>query len=655
MTTSFSYVEPRVIRQPRSRWQASLKVVLHQGRESRLLQAYWDEVAALNQHTAWAADLTAAQALEQITLLRQKARGNRLIPDREALYQALALLREYSEQVLGMRPYDVQLLCVLAMLDQQLVQLAPGEGKTLALALVAIIQGWSGRPCHVVTANDYLATRDVASMLPLFQCCGLSATSVGPETPAADKAAAYRADLVYSTSKQLLADYLQDSIAAKGQVSRLGLTLSGLRGQRHSCTMRGLYSVIIDEADISLIDDAITPLIISSPQPDALLTEGVMRARQIVDQMVPGYHYRLNEEFRDVRYSRAGKQLLEQVTPTLPSLWRHPDRRKDLLQQSIMARDFFIRDRHYVLVDDAVVIVDESTGRMMPGRTWSYGLHQAIEARAGVPLTPPSKTAAKMSFQNFFKLYHRLCGASGTLQNIKAEIFCNYGTYTLKVPPRLPSRLRVHAFQAYPDQAAKWQEALRLVRQKHEAGLPVLLGTRNIADSEQLAERLTAEALSFALLNAKNHEQEAQIVAEAGLPGRITVATNMAGRGTDIKVDSEVLAGGGLVVIMLEPHESARVDWQLFGRSGRQGHPGEVIPLAAADDDLLCKKLPLWWQPLRQLLRQGLLSDNLARLVINLLIKAAQKRAQNAAFHQRQRLNRQDQKSREMMSFVKTD
>ena len=650
VTESSCYFEPRPLQRPPPRWLSALQVLLRSPLEGRLLRAYWQEVRAINARDGWAVGLSSEAMTEALEQGRQAVRRGATERDRDALHRLLALLRELCRRELGMRPYDVQMLCALAMLDRHLVQLAPGEGKTLTLALVAVIFGWSGRPCHVMTANDYLAARDVEELQPLYRRCGLTAVAVGQETDAGAKPDAYAADLVYSTAKQLLADYLQDTIAAGAGLSRLRLSIQRLRGDGKPLMMRGLHSLIVDEADSLLIDEATTPLIISGPEPDPLLEEGVRMAHRLVDEMRPGVHYRLDEQFRDVRHTAAGEAVIARWQPRLPPLWRNRQRCEDIVRQAILARDFFLPDRHYVVLDEKVVIVDEGTGRLMPGRTWSNGLHQAVEARAGVPLTPPNRTLAKMSFQNFFKQYHRLCGASGTLQNIANEVFHNYRSHTLRVPSRLPSRLRVHPFRAFPDQTCKWDAVLAAILERHRAGLPVLIGSRSVADSERLAGCLGDAGLALELLNAKQHEREAEIIACAGQPGRITVATNMAGRGTDIKISAEVAEQGGLVVIMLEPHESARVDWQLFGRAGRQGNPGEVIPFAAASDDLLVKNLPIWWQPLRHLLRSGLRSNRL----ISLLIRAAQRHAQGRAFRQRQRLNRLDRKAREMMSFVRS-
>ncbi len=649
MPDSIRYHEPRVLTEPPPRWLSTLRTFLHRPFAASRLRRYWEEVEAIGGLAEWANQLSEADLEAALKQARDDIRLGIVWKDRTKLYPALAVLRELSDRELGIRPYDVQLLCVLAMLDRQLVQLAPGEGKTVTLAVLAVLFGWSGKPCHVVTANDYLASRDVAEMGALFRRCGLTSTAIVQDTDPADKPSAYSSDIVYSTAKQLLADYLQDMLSTGVPVSRLSLSIQSLQGGKRRLMMRGLHSLIVDEADSLLVDEATTPLIISGPESDPLLTEGVLAARAIVDGMQRGIHYQLDEEFRDVRYTGAGHALIEEITPQLPPLWRNPDRRRDILRQAIMARDFFKRDRHYVVVDDTVVIVDESTGRMMPGRSWSYGLHQAVEARAGVPLTPPNKTLAKMSFQNFFRLYHRLCGASGTLQNIAPELFHNYKVHTLVVPSRVPSRLQVNRFRSFATREQKWSALISTILERRAARQPVLIGTRSVADSERLALELDKHGLEYALLNAKNHAQEAGIVAQAGQPGRVTVATNMAGRGTDIKIDQDVAVAGGLTVIMLEPHESARVDWQLFGRAGRQGSPGLVLPFAAADDDVLIKHLPFYAVPLRYILAHGLQND----VLMSWLIRAAQRRAQGKAFRQRQRLNKLDRKAREMMSFVR--
>lgn len=600
------------------------------------------EVAELEQQFA---DLTDAELHQQMVALTQQLAKKKGSDKTGLMTQALAILSEVAARTLQQRPYHVQVAAALAMLDEEIVQLAPGEGKTLTIALVSVVFAWGGKPCYVVTANDYLAARDATELTPFYAWCGLSVTSVDGELEPDEKALRYGCHVVYSTSKQLLADYLLDTLRAGGKLNRLTLTLGHVRGKHYQPQMRGLHTVIIDEVDSILIDEATVPLIISEPRPEPMLMAGVYAAAKLIEHLMPEIHYRIDREFREVDFTAKGTAIIVQHTTELPPLWQQTERRKDILKQAIMARDYYQRDVHYVIDDDQIVIVDESTGRMMPGRSWSGGLHQAIELKEGVTVTDPNVTRAKMSFQNFFKLFHRLCGASGTLQTIEAELFLNYGRTTLNIPSRLPPQIEVQPWQAFRKSSDKWQFLLELIVGYHQAGRPLLIGTRNVDDSERLAAVLQSKGLPFALLNAKQHALEAEIVARAGEPFSITVATNMAGRGTDIKLTPMALEQGGLIVCMLEPHESARVDWQLFGRTGRQGNPGLVLPLVAMDDHLLSLYTPLWLKPLTQMPWQQ------PRWLVQFLINHAQQAAQAKAFKQRQRLNKFDRKSREALSF----
>lgn len=395
----------------------------------------------------------------------------------------------------------------------------------------------------------------------------------------------------------------------------------------------------MDEADQILIDEAITPMIISEPEPNPGLKAAVEQAHRLVEALKPEQHYRLVPGQREVIWLETGQTVLAKLAKDLPAMWRSRGRREDLFTQAVLARDRFIQDHHYVVLDDQVVIVDEGTGRSMPGRTWSYGLHQAIETRAGVPVTDPSRTLARLSFQNFFKLYGRLAGASGTLQDVDHELFFNYRVYTLRIPPRVPSRMRIHSVQIANTRIAKRDAVVACIRALQAQHRAVLVGTRNVADSEFLAEALTAQGFDYQLLNAKHPAREAEIVAAAGEGSKITVATNMAGRGTDIKLSAAAAAAGGLCVIMFEPHESIRVDWQLYGRTARQGQPGEVFRYASLEDELITRNLPkaIRW---------------LARLKPQTTIRLAQQRAERRSFGLRKRINRATLESQKRMTFT---
>jgi preprotein translocase subunit SecA len=650
---AFNFSEPKPIPEPPFAIWSKLQVAYLGRLNKRVLKSYWQEVEKINALSEQLEDtfIDPSQLEKSLNQARGLARRDLLVKHRESLYQALVMLRYISQTRLGLRPYDVQLVCALAMLDGFIVQLAPGEGKTLTISLVASIMGWSGQPCHVITANDYLAERDAKEMRPFFQAGHLDVDAITQQMAPADKHQAYQSAVVYSTAKQLLADFLHDKLLFGAMPSRARLSMQALKGEQTQFLMRGLFAVIVDEADSILIDDATTPLIISAPEPNPLLVEAVYKAKDLVDLMQPRKDYEFEKERSGIKFSRSGEELIKKHQPSFPRLWHSKARIEDLLYQAIMARDHFKLDQHYVLVEDKVVIVDESTGRMMPGRSWSYGLHQAVEARAGVELTDPSKTMEKMSFQNFFKLYHRLTGASGTLQNIHHEIFHNYKVRILEVPSRLVSKLSVKPYQAYVNQDKKIQALVERLMLYHQQGWPVLIGTRRIYDNEKLAQVLDEKGLPYELLNAKHLEREAAIVQQAGMPFKITLATNMAGRGTDIKVAADVLAQGGLRVLMLEPHESARVDWQLFGRAGRQGQPGQAIPYVSLDDELLKEHLPVWLKPLRYLCQMLAFTPN---RLISLLVYLSQQNAHNKAFRKRRLVNKNVKDSKERLSFVRS-
>jgi len=598
------------------------------------------------------------KALDQEQLNHLLAQSKRLVQlghlskNREDLFTTLAILREMCRRTLGMEPYVVQLLSVLAMFDGYLVQLSPGEGKTLTIGLLAVLYGWTGKPCHIITANDYLAQRDALELKPYYEACGVSVGVVLQSMTQDEKRLAYQSAVVYSTVKQLLADYLTDQITFGGKVNRLTLSVHALQGKTQSTLMmRGLDFAIVDEADNVLIDEAITPMIISGPDEDARMQEATLQACSLCNQLQAQRHYLLDMKHRDVQWTPEGEAILETLSQSLPALWRGKARREDLMSKAVLARDYFVRDQHYVVIDEEVVIVDEGTGRAMPGRSWSYGLHQAVEARAGVPLTHPRKTLARLSFQNYFKLYKCLTGASGTLQTIEYELYFNYRSLTLKVPSRRASQLQINAFQWFKNNEEKMVELVKLVTHLASKGRPVLIGARTIEGSEAVSLALAQAGIEHQLLNAKKTEEESAIVALAGQQGRVTVATNMAGRGTDIKLMPEVIAMGGLCVVALEPHESARVDWQLYGRAGRQGNPGEVFPMVSTQDDLFKKNLPVLFQDFLSWSLPRIRSQALAHFVSSALVRYVQRLAQSRAFSTRRMMNESTREHRKRLTF----
>ncbi|HYF18897.1 MAG TPA: hypothetical protein VEA40_13600 [Ramlibacter sp.] len=574
-------------------------------------------------------------------------------PGKPEMTAALAAVASAAQRTTGLTASLPQLMAAMAMADGCTVQLAPGEGKTLAVAMAAVLQAWDARPCHVVTANDYLASRDAKLMQALFTLCGVTAASVTQELDRPLVAPAYACDIVYATAPQLLADFLRDQLLVGGASSPIQRRLWRLRGGSAGAqpVMRGLYSAIIDEADGVLIDQATTPLIIASPQANPLMVKATLVARDLVDEMERDVHYRIAvQQGMDIRLTDEGDQWLESVADQLPEFWQQPDRRENLICMAVLARDVFQRDRHYVVQQGRVVVVDENTGRLMPDRSWSHGIHQAIEAREGLELTDPSQTAARMTFQDFFRRYHVLSGASGTLQGIGHELWSTYGLLTLRLAPRVPSRLvsgERHVFRNRDEKlAAIVAETCRIQRE----GLPLLVGTRRILDSEAIAERLAQEGVDAKVLNAKKHAEEAEIVARAGAPFCVTVATNMACRGTDILIEPHVSEAGGLQVLSFEVHESARVDWQLFGRAGRQGARGRAQAFIALSDELFERHLP--W-PLLPLLWTAAAVPPLRGRLVGPLVAAAQWQAQRRSWSARRSLAQREAQVMQQLSFSK--
>ncbi|MBU3897986.1 MAG: hypothetical protein KJ614_03520 [Gammaproteobacteria bacterium] len=566
--------------------------------------------------------------------------------------QALALVARLACIHMGQRPSFPQLLAAMAMTEGYLIQLAPGEGKTLAVAMAAVLIAWTVKPLHIVTANDYLAARDAELMSPLFSACGVGVASITSDTPPQELAACYRHCIVYATAKQFLADYLRDDLLLSGARDPLRRRLWHLQNGRgdKQPVMRGLYAVIIDEADGILIDEATTPLIIASPEDDkADMLTAIRAARSLVDEMRLEQDYVLYAKAGNaVHFTENGKHKIELLSQTLSSYWQVPTRREEIFTLAIMAREVFQLDRHYIIQEGAVVIVDEGTGRSMPGRSWSHGIHQSIEARVGVELTPLTKISARMTFQEFFRHYHRLSGASGTLHGLDMELWKTFGLRILRVPPRTPSQLKVLRKQTFLTREDKLNGFVRHIEQLHQRGAPVLVGTRRILDSEEIASILRSKHIVCTVLNAKEFEFEAQVIAQAGALGCVTVATNMAGRGTDIKISADVAAAGGLHVLMFEAHESPRIDWQLFGRAGRQGAQGSAQAFVSLEEELIVKFTPSWFKPV-----SSLLPNLRTAFKIRLLQWLSQKHAASISRKQRSHLAFVQKQLREQLGFSK--
>lgn len=591
-------------------------------------------------------DLSHPRFAERVREVRAEFRRGADADDRALRVRALAVLREGIRRTSGMRAFPVQLAGALALQRGCLAEMATGEGKTLVAAMAAVLAGWRGRPVHVVTVNDYLAARDAASFRAWAQLFGLSVAAVTAELDTRARQAAYRADVVYTTGKELLADFLRDRLAlgATTGAERVALHLA-VRGAVAAgrVVQRGLDTAIIDEADSVLIDEAVTPLIISRERPNEDLRAACVEAHHLATALQRGVDYRCDERHREIELTEAGQARLAGMAGRLPALWRGPARRRELVEQALHAREFFHRDRQYVIQDGKLVIVDESSGRLMPQRTWRDGLHQAIEAREGLQVTSPTETLSRMSFQKFFRLFRRLSGMTGTARESSAEFWQIYRLPVIAIPTHRPVARVQWPDRIFATADEKWHAVADEIVRVRATGRPVLAGTRSIEGSERLEQLLLARGLTPRVLNARRHGEEAMIIAVAGETGAVTIATNMAGRGTDIRLGEGVAALGGLHVIATERSEAGRIDRQLFGRAGRQGDPGSAQAFISHEDELLLRFLIA---PLRRLV-QG--AGN-ARFT-GWAIRRAQASAQARASRQRRSVLQSDQWLEESLGF----
>ena len=512
----------------------------------------------------------------------------------EAMGDVLPCIAGAARRTLGIAPYRTQFMGALALGRGTLAEMATGEGKTLTIALAAVAAGWSGRPVHIVTANDYLAGRDAENLRALYEFCGLSVAAIQAGMSPDERRRAYGAAVVYCTGKELVADFLRDRILL-GDYAYAPLRAVGhLRGGRTRTVLRGIHTAFVDEADNQLIDEAVTPLIISRPEENGSISEATVAAYRISASFLPGEDYEVNERHKEVELTGGGRQKVaawcaEQTGLLAATAWMC-----DLVVTALQARHFFQEGSQYVIDDGKLVIVDEFTGRQMPGRSWRLGLHQAVEAKESLEISTPSETLARLSFQRFYRLFRHLAGITGTAREAAPEFWRVYRLPLIEVPRHRPNQRKDLAPNFFRSEAAKLDALVEDVLALRESGRPVLVGTRSVASSERIAQMLRHVGVEVQVLNAARHEDEAHIIALAGREGRVTIATNMAGRGTDIMIDRAVAKAGGLHVILSEPHESRRVDRQLMGRAGRQGDPGSTCLYACAEDEILQRFLPGW-------------------------------------------------------------
>ena len=487
----------------------------------------------------------------------------------DILPEAFAAIREADARVLGMRPYRVQVMGGLVLHQGRIAEMKTGEGKTLVSTLPAYLNALSGKGVHVVTVNDYLARRDSEWMGKVHRFMGLSVGLIVHDLDSAERRAAYACDITYGTNNELGFDYLRDNMVIR----------------QSELVQRGHNFAIVDEVDSILIDEARTPLIISGASDES--TDLYQKVDEVVRTLEKEKHYTVDEKGKTASLTDEGvlyveEQLgIENLYDTANITAQHH------VLQSLKAHTVFRRDVDYIVKDDQVVIVDEFTGRLMAGRRFSDGLHQALEAKEHVTVAAENQTLASITFQNYFRMYDKLSGMTGTADTEAVEFAQIYGLEVSTIPPNRPMVRKDMPDLIYRTRREKMQAIIQAIKELHATGQPVLVGTISIETSELISQLLKREGVQHSVLNAKHHAQEAEIVAQAGQAGKVTIATNMAGRGTDIKLGEGVVELGGLHILGTERHESRRIDNQLRGRSGRQGDPGSSRFYLSLEDDLM--------------------------------------------------------------------
>ncbi len=527
----------------------------------------------------------------------------------ESVFRAFALVREVAARTIGQRHYDVQVLGGWVLLNGCIAEMATGEGKTLTATLAAATAALAGVPVHLITVNDYLTARDAKEMGPVYEMLGLSVGAITHELDPAARRKAYASDITYCTNKELAFDYLRDRLVVGRDPNRLQLQLERLYGngaRLRQLVLRGLCFGIVDEADSVLIDEARVPLIISGAGGQVPEKELYETALALARELKREQDFTVDLGERSVRVTSSGQAHLARRAANLSGLWSGPRRREELVRQALTALYLFHRDTHYLVRNEKVQIIDEYTGRILGDRSWEQGLHQMIEIKEGCPLTPMQSSLARITYQRFFRRYLWLAGMTGTAREVARELWDVYRLAVVAIPTNRPLRRVWAGERMFRSADEKWRAAVERIRVLHQTGRPVLVGTRSVAASEQLSALLSAADVPHVTLNARQDKEEADIVAGAGEAGRVTVATNMAGRGTDIKLSAEVAARGGLHVLATERHEAARIDRQLYGRAGRQGDPGSFEALTSLDDDLLATpRAAIWKWMARLMVKRG--------------------------------------------------
>ena len=553
----------------------------------------------------------------------------------EILPEAFAVAREGAKRVLGLYPFRVQIMGAAVLHGGNLAEMRTGEGKTLTATMAVYLNALSGRGVHVVTVNDYLSARDAEQMGQLYNWLGLTVGVNVGDAPADEKRAAYNADITYSTNFNIGFDYLRDNMVHRAE---------------ERVMQRGLNFALIDEADSILIDTARTPLIISGP--GSGVSQLYARADRFVKTLVRDEDYKIDEEAKTTMMTNEGIHKAE-VFFNLDNLYAAGDTAlTHHIDQALRANFNYINDKDYVVQDGEVKLIDQSTGRISEGTRLSDGLHQAIEAKEGVEIQEENKSMAQITYQNLFRMYKKLSGMTGTAKTEEEELREIYNMEVITIPTNRPVKRVDYPDLLYPSMRAKYKAVVKLIQELHAKGQPILIGTGSVESSELLSKILMAQNVPHNVLNAKNNAKEAEIIANAGQRGAVTVATNMAGRGTDIKLGPGVSELGGLAVIATERHESRRIDNQLRGRAGRQGDEGFSQFFLSLEDDLMIRfgaeRIRLIWERMNLDEEETVIKNRL----ITRSVESAQKRVEGNNYDTRKNVLQYDDVVREQRELM---
>jgi preprotein translocase subunit SecA len=612
----------------------------------------WRSRRALRQGSAAAQAALRLRGLSDSDLL---ARGRDLSKDLRrnglagpAVVEALALASEISGRVLQMPPFMQQIAAATSLVRGEAVEMDTGEGKTLAGFLAAAVYALAGRHVHVVTTNDYLAGRDAAFLAPALEKLGVSSGLVVAGVPADRRRQAYGCDITFVSNKEVAFDYLRDQLLRDPSAADPNLSLKlarvfGAQSGRGTPLQRKLDVAIVDEIDSVLIDEAGTPLIISANQDGDIDPATAALALDMATSFTAGRDFKLDSHGLLPSLTAAGSAHLDRLASGREGVWRIRLRREEMIRAAIAARCVLRRDHDYLIRDNKLVLIDQHTGRTMPDRHWGHDLHVMVEAKEGCPPTGQRKALASISFQRFFRGYASLAGMSGTVREIARELCAVYGLPMARIPRRLPLRRRYAPRQVFDDRARLWEAATAKVRALNAARQPVLVAVRSVGEAARASDALARAGVAHKLLSAAHDAAEAEIVARAGQLDSVTVVTNMAGRGTDIRLGGGVAGLGGLTAIICERHASTRIDRQLMGRVARQGDPGEVAEFLSLEDGIL--------QPVRHWKRALALAVCAPRLA-GFVFWYLQARSERVQARRRIDLVRRDEQLAKMLAFA---